>query len=307
VSPAIAVKTSRAAGSILRGMDDGERSPGTFDPLERARAFIDACASETLTLEDVAAVAQLSAYHFARAFGARFGVPPMAYARERRMALAARRLAGARPPALVELAFDLGFESQEGFTRAFKRAHGVSPGRYRRDPPRPRERTLMPTIASPPLLTMAPAPVRKPAFRVAGVAGVFTEATKAGIPGLWGQLGPRLPLPGQAGRETYGVGWQAGEGGQFNYMAAVRLEGGAPAPDGFEAKDVPAQSYLVFRLAVDAGELHPQMAAATREIWGERVPNSGYRLARGPDVEFYPADFEPGHAGTLEWWIPVET
>src|SRR5581483_9131358 len=98
-------------------MDDGQRCPDANDPLERARAFIEACvASEALSLENVAAVAQLSAYHFARQFGARFGVSPMAYAREQRMAVAARRLAATKPPALVDLAFDLGFESQEGFT-----------------------------------------------------------------------------------------------------------------------------------------------------------------------------------------------
>src|SRR5579871_6878404 len=113
-------------------MDDAGH-PQPDDPLERARAFVGTSGAEPLSLESLAAVAGLSAYHFARQFTARFGVSPVAYVREQRMALAATRLAETKPPALVELAFDLGFESQEGFTRAFKRAHGVSPGRYRRN------------------------------------------------------------------------------------------------------------------------------------------------------------------------------
>ncbi|HZZ88225.1 MAG TPA: AraC family transcriptional regulator, partial [Caulobacteraceae bacterium] len=112
-------------------MDDASALPtGRPDPLERARAFVEAPGAEPLTLAMLAAVAGLSPYHFARQFTARFGVSPMAYVRERRMDAAARRLTADKPPALVDLAFDLGFESQEGFTRAFKRAHGVTPGRY---------------------------------------------------------------------------------------------------------------------------------------------------------------------------------
>ena len=131
-------------------------------------------ALEPLTLQQLAAVAGLSPYHFIRQFAARFGAPPMALARELRMGLAAQRLAESDPPALIDLAFDLGFESQEGFTRAFKRAHGVSPGRFRRDGGKapPMETRLMSDIDARPRLTMQPAPVRKPGFRVAGVSGV---------------------------------------------------------------------------------------------------------------------------------------
>jgi predicted transcriptional regulator YdeE len=43
-----------------------------------------------------------------------------------------------------------------------------------------------------------------------------------------------------------------------------------------------------------------------REIWGNRIPASGYKLATGPDLEVYPPDFQPGRPARLEWWIPVE-
>lgn len=292
-------------------MDDADRPPhaAMTDPLERAMAHVEANAFDPLSLADLAAVAGLSSYHFARQFNARFGLAPMAFVRARRLGLAARALAGPDPPTLVELAFDTGFESQEGFTRAFKRAFGVSPGRYRRDrlTPTPREIPAMSDAVPVPRLTQEPAPVSKPAFRVAGVSAVFDESNKAGIPLLWPRLVERLPLPGQTGGGTFGVGCATGEGeGCFRYMASVEIAPDAPVPEGLEALTIPAQTYLVFHLQTDASELHPQMQAAMREIWGERAPKSGFRLANGPDLEVYPPGFEPEKPARIEWWIPVD-
>ena len=120
---------------MLLCMDDAP-SPASLslaDPLERAMAHVEAHAFEPMFLDGLAEVAGLSPYHFARQFNARYGLTPMAFVRARRLGLAARRLSAGEADSLVELAFDAGFESQEGFTRAFKRAFGVSPGRYRRE------------------------------------------------------------------------------------------------------------------------------------------------------------------------------
>ncbi|HEY2710803.1 MAG TPA: AraC family transcriptional regulator [Caulobacteraceae bacterium] len=286
-----------------------ERQPSLDDPLERARAFALRSAPDNLSLEMLADVAGLSPYHFARQFNARFGVSPMAFVRDRRMALAARRLVDEPRPALVELAFDLGFESQEGFTRAFKRAHGVSPGRYRRERPDTikEEIAAMSEATQRLALTMESAPVRKPGFRVAGFSGVFDEANRSKIPLLWPKLIERLPLAGQVGDDaSFGVCAPAGADACFSYLAGVPIAADAPAPAGMEVKEVPAQTYLVFRQQTDGTALHPQMQAAVREIWGERLPASGYKLANGPDIEAYPPDFYPDRPSHVEWWIPVE-
>ncbi|HXQ13133.1 MAG TPA: helix-turn-helix domain-containing protein [Caulobacteraceae bacterium] len=292
-------------------MDDGSQNvQDRSDPLERARtSAASAEGAETLTLAALAAVAGLSPYHFARQFTARFGISPMAFVREQRMALAASRLTGEKPPALVELAFDLGFESQEGFTRAFKRAFGVSPGRYRRKThPAPEEIAAMSDAAIRSPLSMQPAPVLKPGFRVAGFSGVFDDATRPQIPLLWERLIQRLPLAGQIGDDaSFGVCSPAqGEDGCFNYLAGVPIAADAAAPEGLEVMDVPAQTYLVFRQDTDGSPLNPQMQAAVKEIWGERVPKSGFKLANVPDIEAYPPGFEPDRPSHVEWWIPVE-
>lgn len=171
------------------------------DALDRARRHVDAHLFDPLTLSDLARAARLSAYHFSRSFAARFGMSPMAYVRARRLVEAASRLASDAAPSLIDLAFDCGFDSQEGFTRAFKRAFGMPPGRYRRaDARNPLEAlTDDPATQVRISITQSSAPVRKPPLRIAGCGGLFTEQNKAGIPRLWEKLGPRLPLPGQAG------------------------------------------------------------------------------------------------------------
>ncbi len=281
------------------------------DSLDLTRRYIDANIQVDLSVGSLASVAGLSPYHFVRQFSARFGISPMAYVRERRLAAAAAHLRAEASTALVTLAFDCGFDSQEGFTRAFKRAYGVSPGRYRRIGSRTAsEATPHMTTAIPPhlRLSQSPAPVRKGALRIAGFTETFNDQTKGAIPALWDRLVPRLPLPGQTGGETFGVCAAAKEPGAMRYTAGVTIAPGAPAPDGVDVVEIPSQSYLVFRQVLDGGPLHPQMQRAAREIWGQRLPASGFRLARSPDLEFYPADFQPDQPdAAVEWWIPVET
>lgn len=86
--------------------------------------------------EDVARGANLSRSHAARLFRARFGESPAAFRRRltlERAAWALRRGVGS----VTEVALEAGFDSLEGFTRAFSRVYGTSPSLYRRAGLRP--------------------------------------------------------------------------------------------------------------------------------------------------------------------------
>lgn len=280
------------------------------DPLSRALAVIDARLMEPLSLADIAAASGLSPFHFSRLFTAVCGQSVMAHVRRRRLARAARRLAEAPEVSLIELALDCGFESQQAFTRAFTRQFGVSPGRFRRP-------GLFP-ITLPGDLAMASAPetsslvrieglTRRDAFQVAGLSGRFDSDSLHAIPALWGRFVGHLPVGGQRGWETYGVCiYGSPDTGDFRYMAAVEIEADAPAPEGLEVFQIPAQPYAVYRLTVRAGPLHPQMHAAARDIWGRRLAAEGLKPSGGPDFELYPGDFDQNRPGsTLEFWIPA--
>lgn len=83
------------------------------------------------TVPSLAAHAQLSRAAFSRRFAALTGQPPMAYLTWWRMTLAAHMLTDTDAP-LREVADRVGYSSEFAFATAFRRAHDLAPGRYRR-------------------------------------------------------------------------------------------------------------------------------------------------------------------------------
>jgi AraC family transcriptional regulator len=284
-------------------------SPPEPDFLAEVLAYVEAHSDEPMTLAELASVAGFSPYHFSRLFTARFGESVMEYVRTVRLEKGAARLVGDNPPSLIDLAFDCGFESQEAFTRAFRRAYGVPPGQYKRESPRRLLSTerLMPSTAKAHVEKL-PDLVKRDAFTVAGPGALFNEDNKSGIPALWPRLIRVLPLAGQADARTYGVCRMADKAeGVLRYIAGVEVKGDAPLPDGFERIDIAAHTYAVFRLTLDGSALHPQMQATMPVIWGELLPRSGLKTVPSPDFELYPTDFEPMRKGSyVDMYIAVE-
>jgi AraC family transcriptional regulator len=80
--------------------------------------------------EQMAAVARLSTYHFARQFKAATGLPPHQYVIARRVERAKQLLQGGGF-SLAEVAAHAGFANQSQFSQHFKRLVGVTPGQFR--------------------------------------------------------------------------------------------------------------------------------------------------------------------------------
>ena len=83
------------------------------------------------TLEQMAAVAHLSPYHFARQFKATTGLPPHQYVIARRIERAQHLLQADDELGLAEVALRVGFSDQSKFSFHFKRLIGVTPGQFR--------------------------------------------------------------------------------------------------------------------------------------------------------------------------------
>jgi AraC family transcriptional regulator len=99
--------------------------------LRRVLAYIEAHLADDIAVADLANVACLSIFHFTRAFAAATGVPPHRYVSQRRLESAKAMIATGRA-SLSEIALDCRFYSQSTFTRAFRRATGMTPAEYRR-------------------------------------------------------------------------------------------------------------------------------------------------------------------------------
>ncbi|GAB7043930.1 MULTISPECIES: AraC family transcriptional regulator [Catenuloplanes] len=83
------------------------------------------------TVQQLAALTDLSRTTFARRFAAAMGVPPLAYLTWWRLNRAAQLLVREDAP-LASIARRVGYASEFAFANAFKRRFGVSPGRFRR-------------------------------------------------------------------------------------------------------------------------------------------------------------------------------
>jgi AraC family transcriptional regulator len=99
--------------------------------LRRVLAYIEEHLAEDITVADLANVACLSIFHFTRAFAGSMGVPPHRYLSRRRLESAKAMIATGRA-SLSEIALDCQFSSQSSFTRAFRRATGMTPAEYGR-------------------------------------------------------------------------------------------------------------------------------------------------------------------------------
>ena len=98
--------------------------------LKRVRTYIESHLSERMSIEQLAAVAGLSVFHFARAFKQSEGTTPHEYLVDRRVAHACALLRETDTP-LSEIALASGFADQSHFARQFKKRVGIPPKLFR--------------------------------------------------------------------------------------------------------------------------------------------------------------------------------
>jgi AraC family transcriptional regulator len=118
----------------VSGPHRAERGRDGVLPRGRLRAvieFIEEHLDAGPTLEQIAAVARLSPYHFARQFKAATGLPPHQYVIARRVERAREVLQAEAELSLAEVAAHAGFSDQSQFGYHFKRLVGVTPRRFR--------------------------------------------------------------------------------------------------------------------------------------------------------------------------------
>jgi len=126
---AIAAILSNADASRID--DQAARISLTPAKLRRVVDFIESRLGDQIQLDDIAAQAELSPFHFSRVFKLTTGETPYHYLRARRIERARKMLLDDKVP-LAQLSLECGFASQSHFTAAFTREIGMSPGRFRR-------------------------------------------------------------------------------------------------------------------------------------------------------------------------------
>ena len=97
----------------------------------RIRVYIEENIDRALSLEELAAVSEISPNYFVSLFRQSMGMTPHRFVLQRRIAHARKHLANPEL-ALAEIAMRCGFLDQSRFTTTFRQLLGVTPGKYRK-------------------------------------------------------------------------------------------------------------------------------------------------------------------------------
>ena len=97
--------------------------------VERARDFLAAHCARVVSSDEIEAVSGLDRFALTRQFRAQLGASPYRYLTMRRLERAKALMRAGET--MANAAIDCGFSDQSHFTRQFKQAFGLSPGRWR--------------------------------------------------------------------------------------------------------------------------------------------------------------------------------
>ena len=107
------------------------RSAISQQRLRRVFDYVEAHLAQSVRLDDLAAVAEFSRFHFSRSFQAAMGEPPMSYLVRRRLEKA-KQLLRTSDLSVSAVAQESGLGAPSQFAALFKRATGSTPSDYRR-------------------------------------------------------------------------------------------------------------------------------------------------------------------------------
>ncbi|MBY0422968.1 MAG: AraC family transcriptional regulator [Parvularculaceae bacterium] len=240
-----------------------------------------------VTLDAVAAACGASPSHLAHVFSAGAGTSVVAYARARRLSLAAEALANGGDD-IFAVALDTGYSSHEAFTRAFRAAFGKTPEEVRAA-----GTTDGLALTAPlPYLNVGPALsacperfVSLPERRAVGLVERLAHGDVASIPLQWGRFMQRYAeIDDKSDPIPWGVAFHEADG--FDYACAALVSRIGDVPEGLRALRLPACDYAVYRHDGHISRIAETYAA----ICGD-APKSERPLA-GPTLEQHAPDFD---------------
>ncbi|MFK0130480.1 GyrI-like domain-containing protein [Streptomyces rubiginosohelvolus] len=284
-----------------------------LERLNDAMEHIEAHLGERIEAADLARIAMTSEYHFRRMFSALAGLPLSEYIRRRRMTVAGAEVLGGRDRSLLDVAMRYGYDTGEGFARAFRAVHGIGPGEARRTGAALRsQQRLTFRLVVEGSSAMRYSLVEKNAFRVVGKKArvpLIHEGPNPAIAEFIRGIGREeldriAALSDQKPAGIVGVSDQLdpsrAEGTELDYYHGV--VSAAEPPEDLDALDVPAGTWAVFE---SEGEFPQALQYLWRDVFTQWFPSNPYASRPGPEILRVRLT-EDGKRAEAELWIPVE-
>lgn len=291
--------------------------------IEEAVHFIELKLFEKLSSKAVAAHVGFSEFHFNRIFFAASGETIIEYIRRRRIVEAAAELINSNC-SLLELSVLCRFDSQEAFTRAFKRQLGTTPGNFRRDAKegdarrlkdklkdkRNRKLAFEPADLEAKGNVMEPKIITREEEFAIGMGGSFTPKSTNEIHTLWTKFMPRSKDILNKKNDYVTLGICAKNHPKITkdsnecivYIAAFPVNSIDQIPKGMVSCTLAAGRYAVF---THKGHLR-NLPETLNYIWGTWMPSAQYEFRDEPDFELYDERFDPEKMeGEFDIFVPI--
>lgn len=271
--------------------------------IQNALDYMEEHLAGDLDICEISRRAFVSPFYFQRIFSALCGFRVGEYIRYRRLTLAAQELRSTDAK-VIDIAAKYGYDSPDGFRRAFQRFHGIPPSASKK--------------AGASLEVFAPVRIKltleggsmleykiveKPQFTVVGLEKTFQPDTSyEEIPKFWCEV-MGMEHPPVCG--MYGICMDMDKSVKdFTYWIADNYIPWQEIPTGCTAKVIPASTWAVFPCR---GALPKALQEVNTRMWSEWLPNcKAYRLAGNYNIEMYAPPQPNPEDNYCEIWLPVE-
>jgi len=276
--------------------------------------YIEANLDKELGAAQIANFTGISQWHFQRIFSALTNETLMTYIRSRRLAISLDQLLKTKMR-ILDIALAAGYDSQESFTRAFKKAFNLTPNEYRQ-------------LADKSLflkkvqfnseylshinnnISLKPEIINHEKMQLVGLKTRFysIDSEKNNIadklPPLWGSFLKRIDeinfrISGQA----YGIVQQTQEKTDLlEYYAAIEVSKIESIPADMECIEIPATQYAKFTHKGNVTKINNTV----NYIYSSWLIQSGKRHSYAADLEIYDDDYIPNSDQSIMYYaIPI--
>jgi len=283
--------------------------------IQKGINYIEANLDYEISLQQVSQQAGISQWHFQRIFRALTNETLKTYIRSRRLANALEKLLISNQK-IIEIAVTAGFESQESFTRAFKKMFNLTPNQARK-------------IGSKNLflkkvkfdseylqhinknISLTPEIYTQKKLQVVGMKTEFysVDSEKNNIadklPLLWDQFLPRIAdINNRIPNVAYGIIQQTKRNTDLlEYYAVVEVTQTNELPVGMVSIEIPQSKYAKFTHKGNVININNTI----NYIYSSWLLQSNKQHTYAPDIEIYGSEFIPNSdESVIHYAIPIE-